>query len=175
MKKKISYKKAWEFLKHATPLETDCGMLCDHACCKGTADDGMMLFPGEEEMYPGGEDWYAISNSNVTLSDGTIIRLFVCNGRCNRDMRPLSCRIFPVIPYIDDLDYLEFVPDLRGAAVCPFLFHSDIYEISPVFIDALYSAFSTLIEDKKVLEFIEILSNQHDELAQDFKQFFDTD
>ena len=169
------YQKAWKHLNNIGPIESDCGTLCNHACCKGTADDGMLLFPGEEEMYSGGGDWYTIRDSNILLPKGTAIKLFVCNGRCKRDMRPLSCRIFPIVPYIDDFDYLEFIPDLRGVAVCPLLYRSDAYEISLIFIDALYSAFSTLIEDERVLEFIEILSKQHDEIAEDFQQFLGPD
>lgn len=170
--KRITYKNTWKILENATPIESDCGGLCGRACCKGTGDDGMLLFPGEEAMYPGGEVWYSIKDSNITLSDGTAIKFFTCGGDCERSMRPLSCRIFPILPYIDEFDYLEFVPDLRGAHICPLLYRDAGESISPAFIEALYSAFATLVDDKRVLEFIEILSRQYDALAADCQRFY---
>lgn len=169
--KRTLYTRAWKILENASPLAGDCGNLCDRACCGGTSDDGMLLFPGEEAMYDQNEDWFEIRDSHILLPDGSPVKLFVCKGSCPREMRPLSCRIFPLLPYIDDLDYLEFVPDLRGLRTCPLLFESVGESISPDFIDALHSAFSTLIGDKRVLDFIEMLSGQYDEMLKDIRRF----
>lgn len=170
--KPLSYRKAWEYLEHATPLDTDCGALCGKACCMGSDQEGMLLFPGEEAMYHGDDNGFSIRDSNILLSDGTRIKLLVCGGCCDRKKRPLSCRIFPVIPQIDESDYLNFVPDLRAAAVCPLLFRADRHAISPAFIDALYSAFEVLTEDERVLEFIEILTKQNRDMAADLERFY---
>lgn len=168
----LSYQKAWEYLENVTPLNTDCGALCGHACCRGSDQDGMLLFPGEEAMYRDNDCGFCIRDSHIALSDGTLVKLLVCRGRCDRKMRPLSCRIFPIIPQIDEEGYLNFVPDLRAVALCPLLYQADRHAISPSFIDALYSAFEDLIEDDRVLQFIEILTRQNQAIAADLERFY---
>lgn len=165
----LSYKKAWKLLEHATPVKTDCGALCHAACCKGGSGDGMLLYPGEERMYAKGGDWFRISDSQITLSDGTPVKLFVCTGSCDRTRRPLACRIFPILPHLDGSDYLDFVPDLRGAMICPLLSDA-VQPVSPEFIDALYAAFDCLADDERVLEFIQLLSDQNDAMADLYKK-----
>ena len=44
-------KAARELLKDLTPLKTDCGRLCQGACCQGDEGTGMLLFPGEDALY----------------------------------------------------------------------------------------------------------------------------
>jgi len=106
------------------------------------------------------------------LSDGTKIKFLVCKGYCDRKKRPLSCRIFPVIPQIDEHGYLNFVPDLRGVAMCPLLYQATRHTISPAFIDALYSAFEILTEDERVIEFIDILTKENQDIAAELERFF---
>lgn len=170
--KSTLYKKAWKYLENITPLEYDCGALCGSACCKGSDQDGMLLFPGEEIMYIEDRNGISIVDSHIGLSDGTRIKLLVCQGCCDRKKRPLSCRIFPIIPQIDEHGCLTFTPDLRAAALCPLLYRADLYTISPAFIDALYSAFETLAEDERVTEYIGILTRQNREIAADLKRFY---
>lgn len=165
------YRKAWEYLENVTPLETDCGVLCGNACCKGSDQDGMLLFPGEEAMYHK-YDGFKIMDSGIVLPDGTKIKFLVCKGYCDRKKRPLSCRIFPVIPQIDEHGYLNFVPDLRGVAMCPLLYQATRHTISPAFIDALYSAFEILTEDERVIEFIDILTKENQDIAAELERFF---
>ncbi len=161
----LSYRKAWKLLEKSTPLTSDCGTLCGGACCKGSGEEGMLLFPHEELMYASCPDGFTIRDSNITLASGYHVKFLTCRGQCPRNQRPLSCRIFPVIPYIGEDQILEFVPDLRGAAVCPLLFQGD-QEIRPEFIDDLYAAFKTLLRDDDVLEFITLLSRENDALAE---------
>ena len=49
---KSMYKKIFEILGELTPLNVDCGVLCECACCKGDGDQGMLLFPHEESEMP---------------------------------------------------------------------------------------------------------------------------
>ena len=80
MKKDI-ISRAKDVLIPYTPLSADCGLVCGKACCKGDEETGMLLFPGEETVFPVKE-----KNGN---------RLCVCKGKCDRSTRPLSCIIFP--------------------------------------------------------------------------------
>jgi len=160
------YKRAWNKIGVSTPLEYDCGKLCDKKCCCGTETDGMLLFPGEEFLYQHIESsWYKIKESNITLPGGYKISYLICNGICPREYRPLSCRIFPVIPYINEFNRVDFKPDIRSFGTCPIVFDSEKHSINENFIDKLYMSFLPLLRERVVLEFIESLTYQYDEAA----------
>ena len=101
------YKEAMEIIGELTPLRGhDCGKLCDCACCKGGEEDGMRLFPGEQ------------TELEVKEADGG--RLAVCTGTCDREKRPLACRIFPYYASIDkQTERIRFRIDPRSVNVCP--------------------------------------------------------
>ena len=160
------YRKVWNKLDAVTPLMGDCGSLCDKKCCSGTDQDGMLLFPGEEFLYENMDgSWFQIQNSNITLSDGHIVKLLVCRGECPRENRPLSCRIFPIIPYLKSDGRLEFRLDLRSLGICPVVYSPRENPVEEEFIEALYRAFPPMLKDDTIIEFIEMLSRQYDETA----------
>ena len=103
------YAEAGRIIGDKTPLKKDCGQICDGACCKGDDDTGMLLFPFEESVL------------HVEESRG--VRLAVCQGRCDRSQRPLSCRIFPFFPYVTPEGKIKVIPDIRGVNVCPLVSH----------------------------------------------------
>jgi len=111
MKKSFVIDSCYTALKNVTPLYFDCGELCNGKCCKGDESLGMLLFPGEEGFID--------ESINVTVNkDGTSVA--VCNGSCNRQKRPLSCRIYPLFPLIKNengKEYIEVIYDPR--AKCP--------------------------------------------------------
>jgi hypothetical protein len=94
------YSKAYRILDQATPLATDCGLLCNKACCDGGEDDlGMYLFPGEE-LILSDLSYFRILPTDIQLENGSHILLANCDGKCDRRFRPLACRIFPLTPYL---------------------------------------------------------------------------
>lgn len=99
------YKKAKDIISDKTPLYRDCGLICAGACCKGDGETGMLLFPFEN------------TSLNITEKDG--VRLAVCDGKCERRERPLSCMIFPFFPYITQDGRIKAIPDIRGYNICP--------------------------------------------------------
>ncbi len=157
---------ASRILDNITPLDTDCGLLCGKACCSGKDNRGMLLFPGEAEIFSrSNKTWLTVTDSEITLESGENIKLLTCNGDCPREMRPIACRIFPLIPYINDENILEIRPDIRSASICPIFSNPEKYIIQEEFIDTLYDAFEILLEDENILEFIEILSEDYDNMA----------
>ena len=44
-------KKIYGMLENTTPVLSDCGKICSAKCCKGDSTDGMLLFPGEKELF----------------------------------------------------------------------------------------------------------------------------
>ena len=108
--------KARDLLERSAPLgRFDCGKLCSGLCCKGDNDTGMWLFPQEEELYK--------DNPNFTIkeTDGNFgYNMIICNGTCDRRVRPLACRIYPFYPKIDG-NKISVIKDLRGISSCPIL------------------------------------------------------
>ena len=135
------YQKVFKVLGDLTPLKADCGKLCGCACCKGDDKIGMRLFPFEE------------STLKITQTDEGV-RLAVCNGTCNRDDRPLSCRIFPFFPTVDERGRVFVEPDYRGVRLCPMIEHIDEIIFDKRFFKAVKKAGKILSKNKECLEFM---------------------
>lgn len=145
--KSACIKKAYEFLENVTPVKYDCGKICDKKCCKGNDNDGMLLFPGEEEFF-------RESESFEVYYDGRYESLAVrCKGPCNRSERPLSCRIFPYLIY-EDVKNSKFAvaPDIRALDFCPLI--SEKYDFDRKFLRALRIASAKLTVNAEIAEFI---------------------
>ena len=135
------YQKVNKIMGGYTPLKADCGLLCGGACCKGDMQTGMRLFPFEKSVL------------NVTeTSDG--VRLAVCDGTCNRESRPLSCRIFPFFPTVDERGRVYVEPDYRAYRLCPLLEHSEEIEFDKRFFKALKKVGKILVKNKECFEFL---------------------
>lgn len=135
------YKKIFKILGSYTPLKADCGELCGKACCKGDSNTGMLLFPFEENTL-----------DVKILSSGD--RLAVCNGSCDRDKRPLACRIFPFFPTIDDKGKIYVEIDYRAYRLCPMVEHADEILFDRKFLRAVKKAGKILSKDKSCREFL---------------------
>ena len=111
-------KKARALLENVTPLTTDCGLLCGHACCKpdNDAGDSVWLFPGEEET---SYTWGEVTPVRLPVT-GVQAKSLFCTSFCERDKRPFQCMIFPLVPYFSDKKNAWSVRmDRRAFAVCP--------------------------------------------------------
>ena len=148
--------KARELLVELTPLKTDCGKVCGARCCRSLdgEETGMLLFPGEEEEYLEDPAW--------KLRETRAGILAVCPGTCERGKRPLACRIFPLLPVIRD-GAVKVAADERARAVCPLL-RQGLRGMDPAFKDAVREAGKLLAEDPEQREFLEMLTEEQDEL-----------
>lgn len=111
-------KKAYELLENTTPLDFDCGSLCHGICCKGSECDGMLLFPGEERLFENRQ------NNKVYFDKKYEMYAVSCKGECERNNRPLACRIFPYMFYVSEKNSITVAPDLRATEICPILYDS---------------------------------------------------
>lgn len=102
-------------LDNITPLRQDCGRICGGACCTCDEDGqgGMLLFPSEEKLYDPLPEGFAITNDDFVIKGA---KLLTCEGYCNRSDRPLSCRLFPLLPTEKGAKM-----DRRAWAVCPLM------------------------------------------------------
>lgn len=145
------YARANEIIGDKTPLKKDCGLVCDGACCKGDSDTGMLLFPFEE------------STLEVKEKDG--VRLAVCDGHCNRDERPLSCRIFPFFPYVTTDGKIKVIPDIRGINICPLISHCEEVSFDRGFIYRVKKVGRLLYGDEHCRKFLIDTSREIDALS----------
>ena len=126
-------KKARELLADVTPLKTDCGKVCGARCCRPLETEETGML-----LFPGEEEL------------------------CERNDRPLACRIFPLLPVIRN-DEVKVAADQRARAVCPLL-RQGIRGMDPVFADAVREAGRLLAGDPVQRKFMEMLTEEQDEL-----------
>lgn len=158
--KKSLYRRAYRLLENVTPLKFDCGLLCNGKCCTGDNDAGMCLFPGEEVILDADNDFLKIRKESMV---DTEILFATCNGSCNRRLRPLSCRIFPYVPYLKENGRLTIIEDPRAKYLCPLLAESFEFKIDRRFRRKVFNAFQILIRDKDIRNHISLLSGVLDE------------
>ena len=150
---------AREKLKNVTPLKKDCGRICGARCCRSLdgEETGMLLFPGEAEAYAGKDGWEI---RKTTRGD-----LIFCSGTCNREERPLSCRLFPLLPLIGDNREIRVVTDLRARAVCP-LARQGKSAMDPAFIETVRQAGEILAAADEQAVFLDMLEEEQEELKE---------
>ena len=146
-----------------TPLRTDCGLVCGGACCRPLEGEntGMLLFPGEEAYYA------ALPGYRLTETEaGTLL---TCSGQCERADRPLSCRLFPLLPLLRE-DGVKVATDARAKAVCPLARQGKAALLSE-FVSAVREAGRILAQDDAQRVFLLRLTAQQDELKALQRQF----
>jgi hypothetical protein len=154
--KKVLYKKAYRLLKNSTPMKFDCGLICNGKCCTGDRDMGMCLYPGEESLLQGYADFLDIRNDRLRDMD---VLFATCKGSCNRRLRPLACRIYPLAPYLNEDSRLDIIQDPRAKYICPLLMKSFDLKIDRAFKRNVKNAFRILIQDEEIRSYIELLSS----------------
>ena len=111
MKKAIE--EIYERLEKVTPVDFDCGSLCGEACCvydlKNPEEElALYLLPGEELMYEDSDsfDLYYFDRDEIEYppSWDDVVYLVKCRNppKCDRSIRPIQCRTFPLVPHIDE-------------------------------------------------------------------------
>jgi hypothetical protein len=116
----------------------------------------MLLFPGEDALYRDREGW--------TIRQTPAGPMVICPGTCSREDRPLACRLFPLLPVIRD-GTVKAAVDQRAYAVCP-LARQGIRALDPEFAEAVREAGRMLAEDGEQYRFLEVLTEEQDELKQ---------
>lgn len=152
------------------PLKFDCGILCASLCCQEYEPGvGMYLLPGEEQMFTQQESWLKwkfprAQDHNFPPNWKGRIAFVTCNATCPRDKRPIQCRIFPLMPYLDTDGKLDVRLDiLSGILICPIIQEPDKFPVRPEFYKAARAAWNILIKDPLIRSDVWYQSRQLDE------------
>ncbi len=165
------YLQLYRLFDNNTPLPIDCGKLCNSACCQGE-DSGMLLFPGEEEVYN------LLKPEAMRIEETDLIYsykdtehktpILFCGGKCDRYIRPLACRIFPLTPVLDDNGHIEIIIDPRAKSVCPLAKTLYIDEYDENFVKSVKKTFVLLNKNKQVHNFLV----EYTKYIHEFTKFF---
>ena len=148
--------RAYALLEDVTPLATDCGQVCDGRCCQESADsEGMLLFPGEEVL---------LADAGYTIRPAEGGYLLTCDGTCDRRLRPLSCRIFPLFPVLTAEGRVRAVYDPRGYRMCPLVRECAHVPLDRDFVRAVRRAGRILTDDPACAAFLRLQSEEIAEL-----------
>ena len=158
MKKENVIKSCYSILRKTTPLDFDCGKICNGKCCKGDDKTGMLLFPGEENLID--------PNINIIETENGD-NLAVCDGNCDRNRRPLSCRIYPMFPLLSEENEVNVIFDLR--ADCP-LAKSE-YHFDKRFLKAVKRVGKYLLLNDETAEYYKEVSDIQKEYMDLIKKF----
>ena len=155
---------ARELLEDVTPLKRDCGRVCGARCCRSLEgeDTGMLLFPGEEELYRELPGWQLRETPRGVLA--------LCPGHCDRKERPLACRLFPAIPEETAEGGCRVRMDERARAVCP-LARQGTTGLAPEFTEAVRKAGLALMADGETAEALRALGREQEEMRELRRQF----
>ena len=115
----------------------------------------MLLFPGEEALYASLPSGWTIEPNDAVTPGG---RLLICDGRCERNLRPLSCRLFPLLPTRRGAKM-----DRRAWAVCP-LMESGKRGLDPRFVEAVAQAGRLLYAHSAHAAFLDALHRFNEQL-----------
>lgn len=152
------YGAAYSLTEDMTPMLFDCGELCGNRCCKG--DKGMLLFPFEEDYIARFHHDFIISDSDISLNSRPI-KLLTCSGSCDRSIRPLACRFFPLFPFTHEDGSIAMGFDPRARGTCPLLFD----DIDGVYIRGIFrlkalKAAHILSKDNHILAFMRMMTKE---------------
>lgn len=180
----------YRLLDRVSPMDTDCGALCDAACCAiGLAEleeedfnMGIYLYPGEEKIFADigkqflddkcklfPSHWLDWSTEDVAFYDypdswhGKVYFVRCKNPpHCPREYRPLQCRFFPLTPHImkDGTFKLILFPS-ELPYECPLI--RDKINLNPRFIKATYTIWKHLLRDPLIRDMVEHDSARREE------------
>lgn len=164
MTAKEFYEPLYKLLENVTPLKKDCGALCDGICCKdGEEESGMLLFPGEEQLFSDC-DFAKVLESSCEYGETGTAKLLICSGECDRTKRPLACRIFPLVPYRHEGEPLKIIMDPRAKGICPLARSLEKEQLEPLFVKRVTKICKRLLQLKDGAAYIDMLSDLCDDV-----------
>jgi len=170
--KKSTYKAIYRLLDRVSPVDYDCGTLCGAACCTCGGDSvdedgldyelGMYLLPGEEKVFTMEEDWLKWSCEDALdydFPDSWFGNVYFIRCKtppvCQRNLRPLQCRFFPLEPYFDKNGELHVIISTAELPYsCPLI--TEKMKLNDDFIQATYTVWKHLVRDRLIFDLVQM-------------------
>ena len=177
---KRTIQKIYQRLDEVTPVDFDCWKLCGEVCCVYDADEThteelvLYLLPGEELMYEDSPDFelYYMDSSEIRYPHSwkDNIYLVKCKNppRCDRSIRPIQCRTFPLVPHISKNGEFHLVLDeTEFPYECPII--RDHIKLNEDFINVTYEIWKMLISNPLVYDLVDMDSKDRDRRTTKYK------
>ncbi len=159
------FQEIYRMLNDVDAVPYDCGKECGAACCRDDcfrdgAEPYIYLLPGEKEYLEHAGSRLKIwkeprEEHNLPESYGEYVYVAACGGpeACERVLRPIQCRTFPLMPCISEgneliLDYY----DGELPYTCPLV--EERRPLSEEFYRVTYAAWEMLIRDEAIKDMI---------------------
>lgn len=186
--RKTTYKAIYRLLDRVSPVPFDCGELCGCACCLPEGDDlGIYLLPGEEKIFTGCEKWLTWNYDDAEdyeFPDSWHGKIpFICCNTppvCDRSMRPIQCRTYPVAPHLlsgDDISEEKLIlilSDIDAPYICPLIEANSVsvygsdddggddLMLDERFLKATYTVWKHLIKDPLIRDLVKLDSDERE-------------
>lgn len=172
--RKSTYIAIYRLLNRVSPIASDCGQLCNAACCScedtsstpdGTDYDmGIYLLPGEEKVFNMKEDWlkWSIEEAeDYDFPESWFGKIYFIRCKtpphCHREMRPLQCRFYPLSPYLTEEGRLQLIYSIAQLPYeCPLVKYKERYKLEEDFIKATYTVWKRLIKDPLIYDLVDM-------------------
>lgn len=177
---KENIKKIYKRLDQVSPVDFDCGKLCGEVCCVYDAEDyhnedlALYLLPGEELMYEDTDSFelYYVDSSEIRYPHSWKGRIYLvrCTNppKCDRSIRPIQCRTFPLIPHLNKKGELHLIFDESEFPYkCPII--HDHIKLNDDFIKVTYETWSVLIKNPLVFDLVDMDSRIRDNRKVDYE------
>jgi hypothetical protein len=178
--RKRTFAAAYRLLERVSPADGDCGRLCGSACCCAGEEDaaaqgfslGIYLLPGEDKLFTkrdGSFEWSSSKAEDGDFPDSWRGKVYFIRCKtpplCERRMRPLQCRFFPLTPHLLEDGTLKLIlfPMDRLPYSCPLI--SERHPLSADFTRASYTVWRRLIKDPLIRDLVAYDSRDRDESA----------
>lgn len=158
-----TYRAIYRLLNRVSPVPFDCGQICGAACCTAAELDdelGILLLPGEDKIHDRNADW--MTWNTLSTQEYEFPRSWRGNAyfvrcktppHCLREMRPIQCRTFPLMPVINENGELELIfNDTELPYCCPMI--EEETELDPRFVQATYTVWKHLIRDPLIYDLV---------------------
>ncbi|MEG0918572.1 MAG: hypothetical protein RSA49_02670 [Anaerovoracaceae bacterium] len=170
--RKSTWKAIYRLLDRVSPVDYNCGTLCNASCCTCGGDEstdnagdfemGIYLLPGEEKIYTMKEDWLKWSleqAEDYEFPDSWSGNVYFVRCKtppiCPRNHRPLQCRFYPLTPHLDYEDKLTLIKSTAFTPYsCPLI--EDNMDLNPRFIKANYTVWKRLIKDPLIYDLVKL-------------------
>ena len=172
-------RKIYARLDKVSPVDFDCGELCGEICCVYDLDDdaeelALYLLPGEELMYEDNDSFqlYYLDSSEIRYPHSWRGQIYLvkCTNppKCDRSIRPIQCRTFPLIPHISkDGQFHLIVDEEEFPYICP-LVHDGV-KLNEDFILETYNIWKVLARNPLVFDLIDMDSRKRDNCNRNYQ------